>query len=58
MCEGQLEIIWRVAPGEHREIREICADTLELDAGRLFRMHQLLDQTEIAIANSVLLVFN
>ena len=58
MVKGQFDIAWRGALFKDRDIWGICADTFEFGTGRFFQMHQILDQMDIVVENSVLIMFN
>ena len=57
VAEGCLNFARHGTLGEYCKIWKICAYMFELYAGRLVQMHQLLDRMDIAVTNSILIVF-
>ena len=54
MTKGELE---HGALGEYSNSKEICEYMFKLGAGRIVRVHQLLNQTEIVVTNSIQVIF-
>ena len=58
VAEVYLNLARRGALGEYLKFRKICAYTFELCAGQLVQRNQLLDQMEISVINSVLIIMD